>query len=79
MHYDEENEMYFTQVKLKQSYYDYVYVLEDEEGHIDYSFTEGSHRETENDYTVLVYHRNVFYGYDELIGSVQKNSSTVRK
>ena len=76
MQYDEASGMYFAKVRLKQSYYNYVYVLQDEEGKIDYSFTEGSHQETENDYTILVYHKNVFYGYDELIGTATKNSTS---
>lgn len=78
MHYDPALGMYYAQVKLKQSYYDYLYVLQMEDGSLEFSFTEGNHQETENDYTVLVYHRNVFYGYDELIGSVQKNSGASR-
>ncbi|MBR9860946.1 DUF5103 domain-containing protein [bacterium] len=74
MHYDSATGMYKASVLLKQSYYNYHYVLKDKEGNIDYSFTEGSHYETENDYTILVYHRNVYYGYDELIGIATRNS-----
>ena len=75
MEYDELNGLYKASVLLKQSYYNYLYVLKDQEGKLDYSFTEGSHFETENDYTILVYHKNVYYGYDELIGISQKNSA----
>ncbi|MFY0644552.1 MAG: DUF5103 domain-containing protein [Bacteroidia bacterium] len=74
MTYDPVNNWYYGSALLKQSYYNYQYVLKDKDGQLDYTFTEGSHYETENDYTILVYHRNVFYGYDELIGSIRKNS-----
>lgn len=76
MTYDEASGMYYAMVKLKQSYYNYLYVLENKQGELDFSFTEGNHFETENDYTALVYHKNVFYGYDELIGVVTQNSAT---
>lgn len=75
MAYDAERGMYYAMVKLKQSYYNYLYVLKDKKGELDFSFTEGNHFETENDYTILVYHKNVFYGYDELIGVATQNSA----
>jgi hypothetical protein len=74
MKYWEDYEMYSCSVMLKQSFYDYHYVMRDSKGDIEYSFTEGNHQETENDYTILVYHKNVFYGYDELIGTMNYNT-----
>ena len=53
--------------------------MKDKNGDIDYTFTEGNHQETENDYTILVYHKNVFYGYDEIIGVLHRNSNTLNK
>jgi hypothetical protein len=79
MTYSPEQNMYTCSVLLKQSYYNYHFVLRDKEGKIDYTFTEGNHQETENDYTILVYHKNVFYGYDEIIGLATRNSNTLRK
>ena len=79
MTYSPELKMYTCSVLLKQSYYNYHFVLRDKDGKIDYTFTEGNHQETENDYTVLVYHKNVFYGYDEIIGLATRNSNTLRK
>ncbi len=75
MKYWSEYEMYSSSILLKQSYYNYHYVIKDREGNLEYSFTEGNHQETENDYTILVYHKNVFYGYDELIGKFTTNSN----
>lgn len=77
MKYYPKHKMYGVSLLLKQSYYNYHFVLKDKEGNIDYTFTEGNHQETENDYTLLIYHKNVFYGYDELIGVAQKNSNTI--
>ncbi|MFT5055340.1 MAG: hypothetical protein ACI80H_000036 [Pseudoalteromonas distincta] len=77
MKYWPDYEMYGVSALLKQSYYNYHYVLKDKDGNIDYTFTEGNHQETENDYTILVYHKNVFYGYDELIGALNRNSNTL--
>lgn len=79
MTYHPDYDMYACSVLLKQSYYNYHFVLKDMQGQIDYSFTEGNHQETENDYTILVYHKNVFYGYDEIIGLAYRNSNTLEK
>lgn len=78
MTYSSELNMYTCPVLLKQSYYNYHFVLRDKQGNIDYTFTEGNHQETENDYTILVYHKNVFYGYDEIIGLASRNSNTLK-
>lgn len=79
MDYFPDYSMYGCSVLLKQSYYNYHIVLKDKNGDIDYTFTEGNHQETENDYTILVYHKNVFYGYDEIIGVLNRNSNTLNK
>lgn len=79
MTYSPELNIYTCTVLLKQSYYNYHFILRDKDGKIDYSFTEGNHQETENDYTILVYHKNVFYGYDEIIGLGSRNSNTLKK
>ena len=78
MTYSSELNMYTCPVLLKQSYYNYHFLLRDKQGNIDYTFTEGNHQETENDYTILVYHKNVFYGYDEIIGLAYRNSNTLK-
>ena len=79
MTFSPELNMYTCPVLLKQSYYNYHFILRAKDGKIDYSFTEGNHQETENDYTILVYHKNVFYGYDEIIGLGSRNSNTLKK
>jgi hypothetical protein len=70
--------MYGVSMLLKQSYYNYHYVLKDKAGNLDYTLTEGNHQETENDYTIFIYHKNIAYGYDELIGMATRNSYAVK-
>lgn len=77
MEYFPDYNMYGCSALLKQSYYNYHYVLKDKEGNIDYTFTEGNHQETENDYTIMIYHKNVSYGYDELIGMITSNTNVL--
>jgi hypothetical protein len=40
----------------------------------DQTFIEGMHQETENDYTIYVYHHPVGTFYDQLIGVKRLNS-----
>lgn len=79
MKYFPDFDMYGASILLKQSYYNYHFVLQNKDGYLDHSFTEGNHQETENDYTILIYHKNVFYGYDEIIGATTRNTNTLKK
>lgn len=79
MEYDSEDGLYKASLKLKQGYYDYQYVVADREGNISFEETEGSLWETENDYLILVYYRNLSGRADELIGVRRINSQTGRR
>ncbi|MCB9263100.1 MAG: DUF5103 domain-containing protein [Flavobacteriales bacterium] len=80
MTYYPNEKIYYLAVKLKQSYYNYHFVTKDPEtGKVTYDFTEGNHSETENDYTVLAYYYDNYYGYDRLIGYTTINTMTDRK
>ncbi len=61
-------------VKLKQAYYNYWYVTKDKNGNVDLTQTEGNYMNTENDYHVLIYNKNPFMQYDELLGTTRCNS-----
>lgn len=66
---------YELKLYLKQGYYNYIYVLtKDGEKAADQSITEGSHWDTENDYSIYVYYRQVGQYYDQLIGIKKMNS-----
>ena len=75
MTYNFEKKVYEGTLYLKQGYYNYMYVfLEDGQKAGDATLIEGNHFETENDYSVYVYHRQEGSKYDELIGIQHFNS-----
>ncbi len=59
---------YVAELKLKQGFYNYYYVLVPKEGGPpDISETEGSWRSTENTYSILIYYRPFGERYDRLV------------
>ncbi len=69
LQYDYVRNAYRTKVLLKQGYYNYVYALsKDGSFSADLSLMEGDHWETENDYQILIYNREVGIRYDRLVG-----------
>jgi hypothetical protein len=77
MHYNYTSHAYEGAVYLKQGYYNYEYVfLKDGKAAADETLVEGNHFETENDYTIYVYHRPVGSRYDKLIGVQKFNSKS---
>lgn len=80
MRYLADKGYYVHSCKLKQGYYNYQYVVAPEPfSKPDYDFTEGNHFQTENDYIVLLYHHNLYYDYDELVGMLLLNSGDIRR
>jgi len=79
MKYDFEKHVYEGKLYLKQGYYNYLFVfLEDGRKDGDAALIEGTHSETENDYTVYVYYRAEGSKYDELIG-IEFFNSLIKK
>jgi len=78
MFYNQETKQYEAVIPLKQAYYNYAFGVENEPGKLDFKLFEGSHSVAENNYMVLVYHRNQTMPYDELIGYGLKNSQPTR-
>lgn len=69
MIYQPDSKLYETTLLLKQGFYDYQYVLYDNSKQtIDATFLEGSHVETENNYSLFVYYRGFSSRFDRLIG-----------
>ncbi|MBL0341908.1 MAG: DUF5103 domain-containing protein [Bacteroidetes bacterium] len=69
MIYNYDEGTYETLLFLKQGYYDYQYAfLEDGSKIPDETIIEGNHYETGNEYTILVYYRQLGGRYDQLIG-----------
>lgn len=75
MVYNEKRFGYEAKIYLKQGYYNYEYgFVKDGDKSADNSVIEGMHSETENDYTIYVYHRTPGIFYDKLIGITHINS-----
>lgn len=70
LRWNEEQQVYQTTLFIKQGWYDYQYAYKTDSGEFDTTPFEGSHFETENEYEVLVYFRNLGSRYDQLVGYV---------
>lgn len=68
MLFNEESGLLENQLLLKQGFYNYKYVLVDEQGNLDEGAVSGNFDQTENNYKVLVYYRDLGARYDEIIG-----------
>ncbi|MDK2979216.1 MAG: hypothetical protein PWP52_1930 [Bacteroidales bacterium] len=73
MRYNFEHKAYECRLLLKQGYYNYRYVLVDN-NQPDFTFIDGNHVQTENSYNVLVYYHDFRGNYDRLIGFKQVKS-----
>lgn len=63
---------------LKQGFFNYNYVVVNEDGSIDYQNNmDGNYWQTENDYQILVYYRRPGGRFDELLGYGKTNSSQI--
>lgn len=59
---------YEAQLLLKQGFYNYKYIIVDEKGDMDEGVISGNFDQTENNYKVLVYYRDLGARYDKIIG-----------
>jgi hypothetical protein len=74
--YNPETKAYEVKKLMKQGYYNYRFAtinLFNVKG--DYSFTEGSFMETENDYHIIAYYFDRSLGSDRIIGVSSVNSA----
>ncbi len=80
MYYNSESKQYEAVVPIKQGFYNYLYgVLDNEtDNHLNFLPFESSHSVAENNYMVLIYHRNPTLPIDELIGYGLGNSQPNR-
>ena len=68
LRFNAANGLYETAFKLKQGFYNYKYVVVDGQGNLDEGRISGDYWQTENNYKVLVYYRDLGARFDELIG-----------
>ncbi|WPR73632.1 DUF5103 domain-containing protein [Algoriphagus sp. NG3] len=69
LEWDSEMGVYSTSLLAKQGWYDYQYAYKENGQFVTQPF-EGSYFETENEYEVLVYFRNLGSRYDQLVGYI---------
>ncbi len=74
LEYVEDLKAYVGVLLLKQGYYNYYYAAIGEDNVPNYELTEGNSFETENEYTILAYYRQLGARYDRLIGVSSVNS-----
>jgi len=75
--YNTEANQYETIIKLKQGFYNYKYVVLDAQGNLDEGRISGDYWQTENDYKVLVYYRDLGARFDQLLGFGQATSVNI--
>ncbi len=74
MSFNEERGVYESQILLKQGFYNYKYVVVNDKGALDEGAISGNFDQTENNYKVLVYYRDLGARYDQIIGVGEGNS-----
>ncbi len=75
MTYNSQHSIYEVPVLLKQGFYNYKYVVvNNSTGKLDEGAIGGNFWQTENDYKVIVYYRDLGGRYDRIIGVGQGNS-----
>lgn len=77
MLYNTNSERYETNFKLKQGFYNYKYVVVNKDGSLDEGRISGNFWQTENNYKVLVYYRDLGAIYDRIIGFGEVNSVNI--
>ena len=74
MQFNDSTGFYETTAYLKQGYYNYQYILQNDNDPSTQKALEGDYWETENSYTVLIYYKSFTDRNDQLIGVTQVNS-----
>ena len=78
MEFNPESRRYESTLLLKQGFYNYKYVTVDKStGQLDEGAISGNFWQTENNYKVLVYYRNLGARYDRLIGFGEASSINI--
>ncbi|WP_299396220.1 DUF5103 domain-containing protein [uncultured Gelidibacter sp.] len=72
--YNSESGLYECAFRMKQGFYNYKYVMTDRNGTLNEGAISGNYYQTENNYKVLVYYRDLGARYDRLIGMGEATS-----
>lgn len=77
MTYNYDTGRYQTNFKLKQGFYNYKYIVVDRDGLLDEGRISGNFWQTENNYKVLVYYRDLGARYDRIVGFNELSSTNI--
>lgn len=77
MIYDEQDKVYRSTMLLKQGFYNYKYVAVNRDGSLEEGTISGNFYQTENNYKVLVYYRDLGARYDKIIGLGEGSSINI--
>jgi hypothetical protein len=77
MTYNPENNIYESVIRMKQGFYNYKYVVVEKNGMLNEGVISGNYWQTENNYKVLVYYKDLGARYDRLIGVGEGSSVNI--
>ena len=77
MVFNSDSGVYEIAIKLKQGFYNYKYVLVNAQGELEEDVISGDFYETENNYKVLVYYRDLGARYDRIVGFGEGSSTQI--
>ena len=77
MVFNPDSGVYEIAIKLKQGFYNYKYVLVNAQGELEEGVISGDFYETENNYKVLVYYRDLGARYDRIVGFGEGSSTQI--
>ena len=77
MIYDEANNRFTNTLLLKQGFYNYKFIVTHADGTFDDGAVSGNFWQTENNYKVLVYYRDLGARYDKIIGLGEASSVNI--
>ncbi len=77
LHLNPKSGLYECAFRLKQGFYNYKYVVTDRNGNLDEGVISGNFYQTENNYKVLVYYKDLGARYDRLIGVGEATSVNI--
>jgi len=77
MLYNSESGFYETSIILKQGFYNYKYVVETSKGELNEGAISGNFWQTENNYKVLAYYRELGGRFDRFIGMGEASSVNI--
>ena len=76
--FDSKNTTYSTNMKLKQGFYNYKYIVTNDYNELEHGYISGNFWQTENNYKVIVYYREIGGRHDRVIGFNEINSTNIR-